>query len=532
MPDDHSNESPHANINLAVKYGSDFCKLLGEPVGPVGLDIQIVDEVSYVDNDNTGPGFVDLCRSLDVEVDFTDESSTSLANVLNCGGMYPGNKLLTAYVLAKSAWQFYASDWISARWTSDYIQLFREKNDANVKGAIVDWAPYYPFSFGDLPPEEYQERLEGRYIHMYPRVLALGALLYELGLKPELARQRGPKVCPASFTEKINKTAYTIRKGLDREDWPYFGLKDLKMREKYRLIVAACVDKSVFTPGPADFTAEAYKSNPDEAPESCREETRVLLKTPSQLEQELSIEDRRAVLYRKIVVPLGEILQGAGWLDDNGNISRRKLKQPTGSQPGAPSATLLANLSGSRSALPGSQDNAAASSRFVMRSRAACPPPGIVLYRLTSGHSERAEKWLENLKTSDVMRRVVTAFNEQPSLKNERIRIAVLDTGYDPQAIFFDRDRTPRIKGWKDCVERDQIHKDDDGHGTHVLSVLMQVAPAADIYVARIARSTSDLPNSSANVAEVSTPCQVYDEASTWLAASSPRTKGCTANQR
>lgn len=162
--------------------------------------------------------------------------------------------------MAKSVWQSYASGWISARWTSDYIQLFREKTDANVKGAIVDWAPYYPFSFGDMPPEEYQERLEGRYTHMCPRVLVLEALLYELGLKPDLARQRGPNECPASFTEKINTTAYIIRKGLDREDWPFFGLKDLNMLEKYRFIVTACVDNGVFTPVSADLTTEAYQA--------------------------------------------------------------------------------------------------------------------------------------------------------------------------------------------------------------------------------------------------------------------------------
>lgn len=273
------------------------------------------------------------------------------------------------------------------------------------------------------------------------------------------------------------------------------------MLEKYRLIVAACVDKGVFTPGPADLTTEACQSNPDQTSESCREEVRVLQKTPSQLEQELSIEDRRAVLYRKIVVPLREILQGAGWLDENGNINRRKVKQQTVTQPEPRSASLLTNTT----ALPGGQNDAAAPSRFVMSPRAAAPPLRHCTVQLTSGNSERAEKWLERLKNSNVMERVVTAFDTQPELKDARIRIAVLDTGYDPDAIFFDRDRSPRIRGWKDCVERGQTErKDEDGHGTHVLSVLMQVAPAADIYVARIARSTPDLPESSANIAEVS----------------------------
>jgi hypothetical protein len=45
--------------------------------------------------------------------------------------------------------------------------------------------------------------------------------------------------------------------------------------------------------------------------------------------------------------------------------------------------------------------------------------------------------------------------------------------------------------------------QDEDGHGTHVLSILMKVAPAANFYVARVARDTEDLVNSTINVAEV-----------------------------
>lgn len=45
--------------------------------------------------------------------------------------------------------------------------------------------------------------------------------------------------------------------------------------------------------------------------------------------------------------------------------------------------------------------------------------------------------------------------------------------------------------------------KDEDGHGTHVLSILMKVTPTADFYVARVARTKNDLANSTWNVAQV-----------------------------
>ncbi|KAI3325795.1 hypothetical protein HD806DRAFT_491247 [Xylariaceae sp. AK1471] len=477
-PDGGGKESLHANENPLIKSVSEFCQFLGVELGPVSLDVRIMDEVC--DEDDEDVGLVDLDSAADVEVNITDERSTSLADVLNCGDLLPGNKLLIAYVLAKSVWQFYAWDWVIARWTSESIQFFREKKNSADGKSTVNWAPYYAFSFEEIPSEEHMERLEGKITHQYPRVLALGALLYELGLKTGSTRPIGSGICPGSFRGKINSTAHTIRTGLDCEDWPDFGLKNPEVLAKYRLVVAACVDKSVFTPKPAELTTEAYKRALDGPSTGCTSpaEVTILQKTPSQLEQELSIEDRRAVLYRKIVLPLREILQGAGWVDENGDINRRKMQRPATHQSENPSSARLLINSSSSQAAPGGKNDVTGPSSSVA-----------------------ADEWLANHKSSSVMTKLVTAFDET-ELADKRIRIAVLDTGYDPGAIFFDRDRRSRLKDWKDYVERDRTIKDEDGHGTHVLSVLMQVAPAADIYVARIARGTPDLLTSSANVAE------------------------------
>ena len=90
-------------------------------------------------------------------------------------------------------------------------------------------------------------------------------------------------------------------------------------------------------------------------------------------------------------------------------------------------------------------------------------------------------------------------------LDTDRTRIAILDTGFDPSAVFFNRQRKRRLQDWVDYVERNQPNpKDEDGHGTHVLSVLMKVAPGADVFVARVARDTLDLENSAWKIADVS----------------------------
>ena len=54
-----------------------------------------------------------------------------------------------------------------------------------------------------------------------------------------------------------------------------------------------------------------------------------------------------------------------------------------------------------------------------------------------------------------------------------------------------------------DFVDNHAEPVDCDGHGTHVLSVAMKVAPAADICVARIAKNTEDLQNAAANIERV-----------------------------
>ncbi|KAI1827031.1 peptidase S8/S53 domain-containing protein [Xylaria intraflava] len=112
----------------------------------------------------------------------------------------------------------------------------------------------------------------------------------------------------------------------------------------------------------------------------------------------------------------------------------------------------------------------------------------------------KAERWLMEIKESHVMKEVFSAFQKKELAEN-RIRIAVLDTGYDKDAVFFNRDRKRRLRGWRDYVEDQPYPMDEDGHGTHVLSVLMKVAPAADIFVARVTRDTPDLQHATANIA-------------------------------
>lgn len=78
------------------------------------------------------------------------------------------------------------------------------------------------------------------------------------------------------------------------------------------------------------------------------------------------------------------------------------------------------------------------------------------------------------------------------------VRIAILDSGFDPQnplLMTADNRLDPRIKDARSFVQQTASHdiRDEIGHGTHALGLLLNIATCAEIYIARIAhRETLD----------------------------------------
>ena len=69
-----------------------------------------------------------------------------------------------------------------------------------------------------------------------------------------------------------------------------------------------------------------------------------------------------------------------------------------------------------------------------------------------------------------------------------RVRIAVLDTGIDMTNDFIRTNRA-RIKGKTSFLSAPEDScKDLDGHGTHVAGLLLKVAHNAEIYPARVTK--------------------------------------------
>jgi subtilisin family serine protease len=106
---------------------------------------------------------------------------------------------------------------------------------------------------------------------------------------------------------------------------------------------------------------------------------------------------------------------------------------------------------------------------------------------------------VSNITTSVLHKQLTVNFGGK-----RRPKIAVIDTGYDPKSYFLKKYQHrmrlfPEFKydhyrfHWKDFWKSENEPLDDDGHGTSMLSTIMNIAPFADICVARIAGTEDDL---------------------------------------
>jgi hypothetical protein len=79
-----------------------------------------------------------------------------------------------------------------------------------------------------------------------------------------------------------------------------------------------------------------------------------------------------------------------------------------------------------------------------------------------------------------------------PHVREDRIRIAVLDTGILGDDILI-RVAKDRIRGYWNPEHLGQARatdcKDSYGHGTHVVRILLKIAPFADVFIAKISEN-------------------------------------------
>lgn len=269
-----------------IKPGSQFCELIKRRIGPAKICLQAKDNKLF-----------QLPDLAEVDDDIADAESISLSDMLQQHDVAV-KKLLLAYVLAKSVWQYYNSDWMSVRWTPRSVQFFHERrgdDDDDDSAGPLDGSPYVVLPNLDTAPSllSAEHIPTEAVVHRYPRLLALGMLLLEIGRpKRRACRQRPPE--QETIVERISTDLNNIRRALKpNSKWPSLNVQE-EARQSFKAVLENCSNPRIFE------TDIANSTDPTDGG--------------------LTIEERRAIIYRRVVHPLKSLMEKLDWPDVSGNI--------------------------------------------------------------------------------------------------------------------------------------------------------------------------------------------------------------------
>jgi hypothetical protein len=268
-------------------------------------------------------------------------------------------------------------------------------------------------------------------------------MLVEIGIGsplPRQDRQRQTQSLAASINEDL---LLAIRCLNDEKLWRDFEYPD------YRDAVKDCLDPAAFT-----LIQNGERENLD------------------------GLRQRRDMLYKKAVSRLKGLLEGTKWMEQ---LTQNAI---------GPLDTSIGNG-------PVQQVEHRPSSNGPWGRKTPKKP-----HTEDDKNEKEARIWLSRMQQ---LGRILTATSGMArGHSSSRVRIAILDTGCDDDSPFFHNSHNvSRLKNWKDYVGGSEEWADSHGHGTHLASLVMEIATDADIYVARIAADPTGLSTASDNVAKV-----------------------------
>lgn len=283
----------------AVQLGG-FCKLLGRRLGSVCIRLKIIDGQLH-----------HLFDAEKADQMVLRTQSVSLSEILKC--RIPSKaKILLAYILAKSVWQYYDSDFMKAPWTTDSVHFMREGKRGNGSQEEID--PARPcFAFRPSMSEQFEsaEYCDSfSVLHRYPRVLALAALLIDICQKTTDEIKE-----TTSIEERINNDFTRCSDIVESNCWPDLDLKNQDAIQIYRNAVRKCLDPKLFhIPTSIDGSGN------------------------------MAIKTRRNALYTYVVLPLTTLCANLGIIDNVNDIGRLTFSEPHVESSYSPAPALLASM--------------------------------------------------------------------------------------------------------------------------------------------------------------------------------------------
>lgn len=375
----------------------------------------------------------------------------SLSYILSNGNLSVEHKITLAYAIARACWQFYSSDLMHARWTSNDIWFMPIDSQSGNQIPLRAFVSF-PFDQRNPSPAEFLEM--GDYTHRYPRILFLGIILLEIGLGEPLGLEpfESSNLSLVAHTNKAHCKAQMRLHEFKKMSWDDFSYNDVFVEA-----IENCLDSRNFK----DVRKAPRKRQRRDQPGSEQPPT---ADTPVPME-------RRVALYRKVVAPLR-------WLANVGFEASGEVPFIT-----------VQRVQRRKSSFFEDEESR------VFWNEVKKPTFD------TTGSVIQSGGWMDRLKViyTYVLRRRMAAKVTSP------IRVAILDTGCNRDIPFFQNPIiSNRFKEWKDFAADSQTSVDSFGHGTFMARLLLQVAPIVDLYVARVAVTQDQLELNEDKVIQVS----------------------------
>ncbi|KAM0354186.1 hypothetical protein ACHAPU_001221 [Fusarium lateritium] len=351
------------------------------------------------------------------------------------------DKILLAHAIAHSFWQFFGSNLMGHRWTSGDIWFMHEMNEQHIPKDQLALRVYVPITF-DQHQRTSEDEDKSMLTHPFPHILGLGLILLQIGLaRPFKSLTNLPSI---SRLNRDHGAARQLLGELEKAQWARTSHRDIFARA-----VANCLDPSSFST--ANTKAKAMQISSISKSDTGGD------------------DGRRRKVYTDVVEPLAKLAK----------IAFR------------PDANYIS---------------------YLARCKKAEESQSILASQIASFHTGKTivpQEWLDNLK--HISMHIMNLRGMKPDHEFKAVKIAVLDTGCDADLPFCKLPRRKKcIKGWKDFTKDDEhedaseakLMRDEYGHGSLMTQLVMEAAPLAHVYVARVSRNTTELDCSSDRIAE------------------------------
>ncbi|KAL9098375.1 MAG: hypothetical protein Q9163_005954 [Psora crenata] len=479
----------------------DLCELLWDKVGEVKICLRL-----------QGEEFVQLHDPEEIDRPVDHVQGISLAKLLDTNQLTQKMKLVLGYILARSVWQFYNSDWMKTRWMGETIQFIPERDPAQ-KPYACD--PYFAVQFDDVG-DDFAEYCDlHSVIHRYPRMLALGVMLIDIGRRTYSAHAKSEAV---PLRKRINDDFVMAQGAFKDSAWPAFDdLTNKIVAKRYKAVVKNCFDREVFS-GAASDPKEIHSRS-----EQGIEERRAILYKRVMLEGPFTLQARFADLpdptspfswrfrdfewapkgVNDAADPRGKSVRPHGGLEASG-FAPKGVNGTTGPGHGTleNSSSLVGPADPGEVAKESPHDSTTKSETVFDSVRImSTGDPKIA--------QDEADSWFRGQECMVKAHRFLENYRKRPLRAKDMVKIGILDTGIDlkhPAFKPFTETGQIQPRFCMDFVNLGTPIGDNDGHGTHCAYTILQVCKTARLYVGKVFENEKGDKKSADRIVKASDP--------------------------